>query len=324
MSTPRTYAAEGVIDLPPALLFGPEFLGLRKRACIGGIDVTLVFPDFEAKGHGFEPILPRQARIDWVGSLKTLPDEDDPGHPFGRVTAHDGPKEIIEFSPARLLLRPRSHLTLAEARRLHAATDDWTDQLQTWIEVITRQDLREEKVKVEHVGAGAWVWVDKGKEGKIFRGRREITLSFGEKLQVTASQWGKILAKVSQDIFPPEAHIFLRDARYADNLGRRRRSVLDSATAAELGLAKLRDDLLRGTDGRVAAYVGREARQIGGLIEFLKAMGRELPGKIQQEVGEPRNRAIHEGREPDAETARAALAKAEEIVDVAFPLGSLL
>jgi hypothetical protein len=70
--------------------------------------------------------------------------------------------------------------------------------------------------------------------------------------------------------------------------------------------------------------VSREARQIGGLTEFLKAAGQKLPPRIQQEIGEPRNKAIHEGHEPTEETAAAALEKAEEIVDLAFPWKTLL
>jgi hypothetical protein len=64
MAAPKTYAAEGVIDLPSALLFGPEFLGLTKPARIGGIDVSLTFPDFEARGHSFQAVLPKRGRID--------------------------------------------------------------------------------------------------------------------------------------------------------------------------------------------------------------------------------------------------------------------
>ena len=53
-------------------------------------------------------------------------------------------------------------------------------------------------------------------------------------------------------------------------------------------------------------------------------MGRQLPERIQQEIGEPRNRAIHEGREPDEEAATKALEKAEEVADLAFPWKKLL
>jgi hypothetical protein len=85
--------------------------------------------------------------------------------------------------------------------------------------------------------------------------------------------WGRILKKTGAGELPPEAHLFLRDARHARNIGRHRRSVLDSATAAELALAKLRDGLIAGGDRRLAAYIGKEVRQLRGIADFLKGDG---------------------------------------------------
>ncbi len=53
-------------------------------------------------------------------------------------------------------------------------------------------------------------------------------------------------------------------------------------------------------------------------------MNQKLPAKIQQDISEPRNKAIHQGHEPDGAIAASALAKAEEIVDLAFPWKKLL
>ena len=85
--------------------------------------------------------------------------------------------------------------------------------------------------------------------------------------------------------------------------------MLDAATAAELSLAKLRDDYLSSNDTRLAGYVRRKARQIDGLSSFLKDMGRKLPDGIKGELNDPRNKAIHAGHELDEETADAALGR---------------
>lgn len=68
----------------------------------------------------------------------------------------------------------------------------------------------------------------------------------------------------------------------------------------------------------------KEAKQLSGLAEFLRDMNQKLPAKIQQDISEPRNKAIHQGHEPDGAIAASALAKAEEIVDLAFPWKKLL
>ena len=151
-----------------------------------------------------------------------------------------------------------------------------------------------------------------------------MSFNFGKRLSITPWQWGKMLGVASVGTDPPEAHLFLRDARTALNAGRYRRSVLDSATAAELALAKLRDDELAGSDVRLAAYVQKRASQVRTLSEFLKKMHRPLPGRINEDIGEPRNEAIHRGREPSEAQAGGALEKAEEVVDVALPWKKLL
>jgi hypothetical protein len=50
----------------------------------------------------------------------------------------------------------------------------------------------------------------------------------------------------------------------------------------------------------------------------------EIPENITGRIGQPRNKAIHQGHGLDADIATKALEKAEEIVDLAFPLDALL
>ena len=317
----NTYRAEAVIDLPAALYLGSAFLGLLKPAVIGGVDVHIVLPDFSRSGA--ETVLHSRARVDWVSSFEAKDSEDDPKWPFGQVSGWGAERE---FSATRLLVLPRDSLTLREARNLHSAAEDWSQLLETWIEVVAREDLHKERIRVDKSGQSVYVWVDRGKDpGKLLKGKHTITLNLdGLTLAITPGQWGGILRKASDGARPPEAHVFLRDARHARNIGRYRRSVLDSATAAEVGLAKLRDDELAGSKVPLEGYVRGKAQQIGGLTEFLKKMGRQVPERIQQEIGEPRNKAIHEGHEPDEEAATKALEKAGEVVDLAFPWKKLV
>jgi len=212
-------------------------------------------------------------------------------------------------------------MTIAEIRKLKFAVDKWIELLETWIEVVTREDLRRDRIKVDRQGHSAFVWFDRGKEpGELMPGKKQLTIDFGARLRMTPWQWGKMLAKASDGEPPPEAYVFLRDARHAMHTGHHRRSVLDSATSTELSLAKLRDDyLLAESNPRLAAFVGRRARHIDGIAKFLRDMGRDLPGGIKEEISDPRNVAIHAGQELDEMTAGAALEKAEEVVDLAFP-----
>ena len=264
-----------------------------------------------------------RAQVDWLDAFARKPGEEDPGWPFGRVF---GWGEEREFAVTRLLVLPKGRVTAREARNLHGAAEDWNELLATWIEVLVHEDLHRERVKVEKTGQSVHVWVDRGKDpGELLKGKHTIRFDFsGGALAITPWQWGKMLAKASNGAQPPEAHVFLRDARRARNAGHFRRSVLDSATAAELGLAKLRDDALKKAEKRLAAYVRKNVRQINNLAAFVKAMGGSPPENITEDIAEPRNKAIHGGREPDEETAAKAFVKAEEVVDLAFPWKKLL
>jgi hypothetical protein len=325
VSEPKTYTAEAVIDLPAPLLLGPEFLGLLKPAVVGGVEVHVVLPDFKVGETGFETVLHPRARVDWLGSFAKKESEDDRESPFGGVTSWQGTGKVLQFSATRLLVLPRSRVTRRSARSLHRAADDWVQLLEMWIEVVAREDLHQERVRVENPGRSAYVWLSKGKkQGGVLKTEPLIVINLGGPLTIIPRQWGRMLMKASEGAQPPEAHLFLRDARNARNSGRYRRSVLDSATAAELGLAKLRDDDLAGSGALLQKYVQGKAQQISRLSEFLSTMGNELPEKIQQEIGEPRNKAMHEGHEPDEETATKALDKAEQVVDLAFPWRKLL
>lgn len=302
------------------MLLGPAFLGLLKPAVIGGVPVHVVLPDFDVSGR--ETRLHKRSQLDWVAAFKAKKGEEDPEQPFGQPYGWGTERE---FTAKRLLILPKERLTQRQASELAHAAEPWAELLHTWIEVVTREDLHQGIISQDEQGGKAFAWLDKGKKpGKALGGRHKIILKLGSAPRITPAQWGKMLARASDGTRPPEAHVFLRDARHAKNVGHFRRSVLDSATAAELGLAKLRDDALADGDIRLGDYVRGRARQIEGLSKFLSALGRNLPDRLREEISEPRNKAIHVGREPDEETATKALEKAEEVLDLVFPWKKLL
>jgi hypothetical protein len=327
------YPLEAAVELPASLLFGSEFVGLLKPATIGGVDVHVALPNFnfepDKEYDVFTVVLHPRAHAKWVEHYEK-PSAGDRA-PFGKVTIWH-PSEpnggIKQFWTQRLLLLSKSKVTEAEARKLLHAVDKWVLLLDKWIEVFTRTDLREREVEVTQYGASAYVWLYRGKDrkGKTVSSHKPtgMVVKAHSPLAITPRQWGQILKKASGGAALPEAHLFLRDARRELGSKRYRRSVLDAATATEVALAKLRDDALLSSDQKVGAYVQESAQQVRRLVEFLKAVGQKLPDAIVQEVGTPRNRAIHEGKDPDKATATKALMKAEEVLDLAYPWQKLL
>jgi hypothetical protein len=322
-----TYRSEAVIELPAGLRLDGRFLGLLKPAQIGGADVHVVLPGFRGGKEDWpgETVLHPRARFDWTAYFAHHDSEDVREHPFGAISNFRS-GNISEIYASRLLVLPRKPLTLAGARRLKVAADDWSELLVTWVEVATRADLRRRTVQNVGEGRSAYVWTERGPQGSgaLLRDEGSLRLYFGSVLDLTPAKWGRALAATSGGRRPPEAHLFLRDARQALGAGYPRRAVLDAATATELGLTSLRDrNLARGSAG-LRRYVEAHSSQIGRLCEFLSLVGSPIPARISQEVGEPRNQAIHQGREPGPETAARAVAKAEEVLELAFPWRSLL
>jgi len=321
----KTYPAEAVITLSAPLWLGPEFNGLLKSGQIAGVDVHIVLPKFGQPSDEFDTILHPRALVNWVASLRERKDDDDWEWPFGGVARWGPQGQVEEFSAHRLLVLPKDKLTLAEARRLKMAADDWAELLERWIEVVAREDLHRDHVKVDRRGSSAFVWIDRDRKPTgLLPSQQTITFSFGGRLSLTPWQWGKVLKKAGEGIALPEAHAFLRDARQAKNLGHHRRSVLDSATAAELALSMLREELLAGVAPGLAKHVRRGVRQIGPIASLLEKSRKDIPPGIDDEIGKPRNDAIHAGLGLNQETADRALAKAEEVVDLALPWKGLL
>lgn len=321
---------EAVADLPAAVPLGPAFLGLTRAATIGEVAVDVFIPSFsfdKATGR-FAAKLHSRTRARWIDYYSRLPDGDS--SPFGRVTSWNPLSgEVNEFTALRLQLFSKETATESEAQNLLHALDAWVESLDRWIEVFGRTDLHTGGFVIhQRHGESGYVWLDEGdgNQGKMVTPRHGgvATITDVNPLEITPTIWAKLLAKASSGNQPPEAHLFLRDARRSMHEGRYRRSVLDAATATEVALTKLRDDVLANVDPNLNKYVRGKAQQISGLVAFLGGMGQPLPSSIQQRIGEPRNRAIHEGKEPVQPTAELALEKAEEVVGVASPWETLL
>jgi hypothetical protein len=331
----KKFLVEVAIDLPAGFQLDAAFLGLVKPATIGGVAVDIVLPDFEpdSDGYPFGPKLDARASADWVGHFDTRDPEGERKWPFGSVTqtrrAESGKEEdtIEAFLTARLLALPTAEITLSDARRLKRAADEWTRLLETWLEVVSRQDLHEKFIVEHQTGRTAFVWIDRGNNprGSLLGDEQSgFTLNFGKALPITPSDWGRILTKASEGVDPPEAHLFIRDARQALNESNHRRAVLDAATAAEISLAELRDKAVQGADSGLAVYIEKKVAQIDRLAGFLRAVGETLPENITEDIARPRNDAIHRGHDPSKEIAAKALLKAEEITELATPWSSLL
>jgi hypothetical protein len=133
MAKGKAYVGEAVLDLPASLRLGPAFVGLLKPSVVAGIEVHVVLPDFEWDDGWFKPIVHPRAAVDWMASFREKGEEDDPGFPFGRVGAVGEGDKVVSFWATRLLVLPRTRMTLSEARAVRDASDSWMELLATWL-----------------------------------------------------------------------------------------------------------------------------------------------------------------------------------------------
>jgi len=324
------FPAEMAIELPAGLHLDASFLGLVKPATIGGLPVDIVLPDYVREGDGpaggFVGVVDGRARVDWA-ALLVKEDIWERLWPFGSPNAWKG-DEVKEFYAIRLLALPIGAVTLEEARDFQLSVDGWVRLLELWIEVFSREDLHRNRIRVDRHGKLASIWIDQGEpggRGEILREEQDaITVELGRPLPIEPQDWEGILAKASAGEEPPAAHVFIRDSRQALDTGHHRRAVLDAATAAEIALADLRDEAVKSATSELAGYIASSVTRIEGIAKFLRKVGQTLPQQITEDIGQPRNSAIHKGHDPDAEEAGRALRKAEEIVDLASPWASLI
>lgn len=209
--------------------------------------------------------------------------------------------------------------------------DDWWTRFTSWVGVLTVQDF---------VGLGGyarrgatsgslstWTCDEHGQRARVgvrsyFPPRQGIPSST---LQVRDLQ-ACVTATGKQDL-PRAEWLFIRDARSLLNAGDFRRGVIDACTAAELSVTALID---RKFDQLGTSQTDREQQLADhhGLQRLIRLNNRlgasTLPSRLQQDVAEPRNSAAHQGATSSHAEARAAILKATEVVEMAYPLAHLV
>lgn len=209
--------------------------------------------------------------------------------------------------------------------------DDWWTRFTSWVGVLTVQDF---------VGLGGyarrgatsgslstWTSDEHGQRTRVgIRSYLLPRLGIPSRTLLLRHMQACVTAACNQDLAPAE-WLFIRDARSLLNAGDFRRAVIDACMAAELSVTALID---RKFDQLGTSQTDRE-QQLGnhhGLQRLIKLNNRlrasTLPSRLQQDVAEPRNRAVHQGVTSSYAEARAAILKATEVVELAYPLAYLV
>jgi hypothetical protein len=206
--------------------------------------------------------------------------------------------------------------------------DVWWSSFTDWLGVLVAQDfvgLGTRRYSLLEYGFNAW----SGDENGV---RRAGTGKAVDRVQRYPEVLGPDQLQRAMDLAasgqrPPTEWLFIRDARSLLGSGAFRRAVIDAATAAELTLTALLDRhfAATSTDPAISEALLDRSQTLGGRCKLVNELMRgTLPARFQQEVTEPRNLAAHEGNLLTREVGEAAVAKATELVEVAYPLAGFV
>lgn len=187
----------------------------------------------------------------------------------------------------------------------------WFDEVRTWVEVLTGQDLDPNHRLYSAVDLGADLsFIEPSHEGPV-----GLRLTTEVVRPVTNSEWRVILDKVNQAARPPLEHILLRDANNAYRRVDFRRSLVDTGTALEIVLKRA----LEQWEVRNPSYNGKpikSIRMLGKILEKIDELQIEVGASVDRlrTVVDLRNDAVHEGKEPSSLCAASAISIVRNVV----------
>lgn len=189
-------------------------------------------------------------------------------------------------------------------RQAAESINRWFDDVRTWVEIFTGQDLdpRHRVYDAESVGAGL-TFIEPSHQEAL-----GLTITTPRVRPVRLEEWVAILNFVREGTEPPLEEILSRDARAAQRRNANRRAVIDAATALEVALGRhirrLAADLPETQQKRI-----NDRTALGDYISIAEHSHLELavPFDHLRQLNKLRNDAAHRGQGPNNWEAGTAL-----------------
>ncbi len=180
----------------------------------------------------------------------------------------------------------------------------WFDEVRTWVEIFTGQDLdpNHRVYDAELVGAGL-TFIEPPHDDAL-----GMTISTPRVLPLPAKQWEAILGLVRDGKEPPLEEVLSRDARAAQRRNANRRAIIDAATTLEIVLGRH----VRGLAGELPERQREritDRSALGDYIAIAEHSGLELAVPVERLrwVNKMRNEAAHRGAGPSNSDAGNAV-----------------
>lgn len=172
----------------------------------------------------------------------------------------------------------------------------WFNQVRTWAEIFTGQDLDpgHRVFDAETIGAGL-TFIEPPHEGDL-----GIRLTTRDIRPVSADEWQWILAAVRDDVEPPVVELLIRDARAAFARGFYRRAIIDAAAALEIALVHTLDDRIEELPEKQRGRLDNRP-SLGVYISIAEISGFEFEVTFEElrRLVDSRNDAAHRVQAPN-------------------------
>lgn len=307
---------EGFYDWGPGVVVTADCLGRSYQTALAGRSLIVTVPAFDGTVVAEPPV--RYKRPDNYVDV-------DPPNPWGELRdsnkAEDG--SVIPVRACIKRVRLWFPVTPAEAADLNLGPgldnvlSPWWDALSSWVEVVTGQDLanlgdrRPKQPQTFHLWGG-------NADGTM----RPLVMAFHAtgfppSHPLTSQGLQGCLSAVAKGQAAPPERLHLSDARSLHNNGQWRRAVIDTATAAEVGITSWIDC---NADAKVNADLAKKPRTLGGLWRLYDELGGAVPDGFQEVVVDPRNDATHRGMSLTSAQSAAALDATAKLLEGTSPI----
>lgn len=330
---------EGDMSCDAGILVLPECLDQSYESHMPCFPLTVRLPRFDPDVHHHNLIAPHsdfRAERDESDAAEALYAGDSA---WGSMQEWSDPDPSEDWNTAVL---PPKYFVVEQLRFITegAAGDDdefqhtrdhvvahrasWWSLLADWIGVVSMQDLIELGRQRRQSFSRTTMWITEPQEGQepgfSWVQMPELRPYVGNPL--TKGQLERCMSLAGEARRPPDAWLMLRDARSLLNSGEYRRAVLDAGTAAELALtARLDAYLAANSSPEMAEALMDKYKMLGPLTELAKKLNvAAWPKQFRPQVIEPRNKAVHGGRETTKDVAEKAVAITSELLQAIHPL----
>lgn len=317
---PATETFYGLIRFDSSIDCTKETLGSKANVVIGGVAGVLELPS-QAQWGAERPADPLHVPLTPPAGAATWKEGDELmfwGSPFQYPTGWSSIEKALltfEFSPDQMR---------AQATKVHKGFARWYRLFHQYFELVTKQQSFSQIESDEYpTQFDLFRWGPNGKADRPYDSDPQsvtIFTSETDELLLKPKQFADICALASSSKAPSLHYQIQLEAYRAMRNGDYRKAIIETGTAAELGLVQAAREVMSTTGITFVDELVKRFQALGGKLELARIVGVALPSiDYQSRLVKPRNGVIHRGLFAGRDEASDAISVTNELLRVICP-----